>query len=289
MEQNTLKGISIYAFAAFFVICMTAFGKALGDLGYHPIEIVFYRSFGGLILISAYIIAFKKYDVLKTSRPLAHLGRSALGNTGIALWFWAVSILPLSTATSISYIAPIIVTAFSALLLKEKVGRYKWGAVFFAFCGTLFLIQPSDINASQLGLTIAIVNAFIVAGISITLRSLGKSERALTTTFYFLLFGTIATGLILPFVWTSSPELGWLLFGLILTGFINQPMKTYAFRIASASSISPVQYFGIIWATIIGYIFWEDIPTTNVIIGCAIVVSSNFIIIWREKTAKGKS
>ena len=267
---------------------MTAFGKAMGDLGHHPIETVFYRSIGGLLIISVYIIAFKKYAELKTSRARAHLGRSALGNTGIALWFWVVTLIPLSTATSISYIAPVIVTAFSALLLKEKVGPYKWGAVLFAFIGTLFLVQPGSISTSHLGITIAILNAFIVAGISITLRSLGSSERALTTTFYFMLFGTIASGIILPFVWTSMPHFGLIFFGLILTGFINQPMKTYAFRIASASAISPVQYLGVVWATIIGYVFWENVPTTNVIIGCAIVVSSNLLIIWREKTAKNK-
>ncbi len=283
MEQNTIKGMSIYALAAFFVVCMTAFGKALGDLGHHPIEVVFYRSFGGLLIISAYIVIFKKYGELKTSRPMAHLGRSALGNTGIALWFWVVTIIPLSTAVSISYIAPIIVTAFSAILLKERVGIYRWGAVMFAFVGTFFLVQPSGDGFSSLGVTIALTNAFIVAGISITLRSLESSEKALTTTFYFLLFGSIASGMLLPFVWTSMPVFGIVFFGLVLTGFINQPLKTYAIRIASASAISPVQYLGVVWAAIIGFLFWHNVPTINVVIGCAIVVSSNLIIIWREK------
>lgn len=285
-KQNTLKGISLYALAALFVVCMGAFGKAMGDAGHHPLEVVFYRALGGLIIMSIYICAFKKFDDLKTTKHKAHLSRSLVGSLAILLFFWAVSLLPLSTVTAILYLSPVLVTVMSALILKEQVGKFRWLAVAIGFLGTLFLIQPTGEAYSLLGITVALLNTVATAGVSILLRDLGSSEKTTTTIFYLFLYGTIATGLFMPFIWTGLPEIWWLVLGLVVTGFINQPLKTQAFRIADASAISPVQYFNIIWATLIGYMVWHNVPTPNIVIGCLIVITSNAIIIWREKILK---
>lgn len=284
MKQNIQHAAGLYTLACFFVVCMTAFGKVLSEVGLHPIEISFYRNAGALTILSIYIIATKKFHLLKTNRPKAQLNRAILGNIGVTIFFWACSLMPLANVTAILYLAPIILTILSAVFLKESVGIVRILAVIFGFIGALFLVQASSNDYSVLGTIMAFTNAFIIALIGISLRSLGSSEHALTTTFYFSFIGTIFIGLMVPFVWTTLPDFNWILIGLILTGLLNQPLKTQAFRLAPASIISPIQYMNIIWATIIGYLVWHDVPTINVIIGCLIVIASNLFIFWRERT-----
>ena len=284
MEQSTSKAAGLYITACLFVVAMTAFGKALSETGLHPIEIAFYRNLGGFIIVTGLILAFRRFDLLKTTRLKAQINRAFIGNIGIIMLFWATSLMPLTNVTAILYTSPIFLTLFSMIVLKEGVGATRIIAVLMGFIGTLFLMHPSGEGYSTLGVGLAVMNAMTIAAVGISLRSLGSSENAITTSFYFFLFGIFFPGVLLPFVWTGLPDISLILIGIIITGLINQPLKTHAFRLAPASVISPIQYFNVVWATIIGYFVWNDVPSMNIIIGCVIVIASNLFLLWRERT-----
>ena len=123
--------------------------------------------------------------------------------------------------------------------------------------------------------------------VAICLRWLGNTEESFTTTFYFLLFGLLLTSLFMPFVGTL-PEVNilHLIFAMGVVGVSSLLLKTQSFRLAPAALISPISYTILIWAMIFDWLIWDTIPTKNLILGAAIIICSNILILWREKSKK---
>jgi len=281
--QNSARGILLYIIAVFLIIVMNAFIKKATE--YHtPVEAVFYRGIVAMALLLGYAAAKKHYRIYQTTRLKSHLGRSICGNIGVVMVFWSYSLMPMADVTALLFAAPLIVTMLSALVLKETVGLYRWAAVITGFCGVLLIAQPSGGGYPYYGILVVLTAAFSTALVQIFLRDLGKTEDAMTTVFYFLAFGILCSGLYMIFQgsWPHPAALIPLI-GAGITGGIQLILKTQAFRLAEASLLSPIAYTSIVWATLIGWIFWGDLPGLLMVAGTIIVIASNLFIIWREK------
>ncbi len=285
MKHNILYGLFLYAAAIFTIVAMNSFAK-LATETYHPFELVFYRNLAGLIVIGLFLFWKKDMVVLKTDRPKAHIVRGLVGTLSAFLVFSAHKYLPVADATALMYAAPLIITAFSGPLLKEKVGLYRWAAVIVGFAGVLIIVSPSG-SGSLIGYAYAFAAAFTIAGVSLALRDLGHTENPTTTVFYFLLTGVVVTGIFMPFI-GSMPQIGtlWVLAGVCVAGVLQQFLKTKAFVIAPASTLSPLQFTGLVWGVLFGFLFFNDWPTAHVWIGGAVVIASNLFIVWRERKKK---
>jgi drug/metabolite transporter (DMT)-like permease len=263
---------------------MNAFVKKAAD--YHaPVEAVFYRGVIAMALLLAYAAFKGRLKTLhKTNRITSHLGRAIAGNIGVALIFWAYALMPMADVTALLLTGPLIVTVLSALLLKEKVGPYRWSAVGAGFLGVMLIAQPSGELYAGYGVLVALAASFSGALVPIFLRDLGRTEDALTTVFYFLAFGILASGVYMIFAgqWPHPAAIVPLLGAGIAAG-LQLILKTQAHRLAEVSLLSPFSYTSIVWATLIGWMFWNDLPTMSVVLGTTVVIASNLFILWRER------
>jgi drug/metabolite transporter (DMT)-like permease len=158
--------------------------------------------------------------------------------------------------------------------------------VVVGFVGVLVIVHPSG-DMFHPGTLAAFGAAFGSAVAMVTIRQLNKIDRPVTIVFYFTLLSTVMTGLMLPFSWVTPSAASWgLLLLMGLTGGVGQYFMTRAFALAPAAVISPFNYAGLLWATILGWMFWGDLPASNVYIGSAVVIASGLFILYRETRLK---
>lgn len=273
------------AVAVFLIIVMNMFAR-IANAEHTTIETVFYRNLVALILVVAVIISTRNFSLFKTTRLKDQIIRGTSGTVGMSLVFWAYTLMPMADVVAVMFTAGLMTTGISAIWLKEKVGPYRWGAVILGFVGAMIIAAPGgESEWNIMGVLVALGAAFIGgAVVSVMLRSLGKTEPALTTVFYFLSIGLILT---LPFAVTIGhmpSQTSWQpLLWCGLAGGLSLILKTQAFRYAEASLLSPVQYTSIIWATLLGFFVFSEWPADNVLLGAGVIILSNLVILWREK------
>jgi len=265
---------------------MNAGAKALQFEDMHAIEVAFIRNALAALGISAIIWLKGDFTLFKTNYLRGQLTRSLFGNTSLIFAFWAVSLLPLADIVALWFFVPIIVLILSGVILKEHIGPWRWGAVAAGFAAVSLIAQPAIEMNNWFGIAVGLLSSLLIAIVSINLRHLGqRNENPLTTTFYFLTTGTVFCGAFLPFIWTGAllnAALAWPVLLVAAAGLLSQLFKTEAFRHAQASLLTPFSYLSIFWATLIGWVFFAHVPDIYVIGGCALLILSNVLILWRE-------
>jgi len=205
-----------------------------------------------------------------------------LGAVSLVTTFAAFSLMPMAETTVLLFTASLFIPVLGVFFLGERVGPWRWAAVFIGFAGVVVMSQPGG-SVHLLGVTVALAAALMHATLQIVLRYLGRYESPETVTFYFMVIGTLVTALPLPFV-AVTPTLAEvpLLFGVGLSGALAQWLLSVAFRNAPAAIVTVFNYSGIVWATAFGWLIWNDWPLPTVLAGASIVIASNALIIWRE-------
>lgn len=289
MNPNALKGICLLSFSLFLAVLMSALSKVITSAQiFTPIEVVFWQTTIALPLVCIIIMASGHRERFKTKRLKSQLIRAISGNIGFLMMYSAYALMPMADVATLLFTGGLMTTALSALLLKEKVGPYRWSAVIIGFAGAAIAAAPSGEEWQIRGIIYALISAFIGGGIvNIMLRKLGTTEHAMTTTFYTLLCGILMT---MPYtlLYGTLPDAATMAM-IAACGFASVTIlitKTQAFRYAEASLLSPVQYTMMIWAALIGWLIWQDIPSLNVVTGAVIIIGSNLLILWRENQKK---
>jgi drug/metabolite transporter (DMT)-like permease len=197
--------------------------------------------------------------------------------------FGAVILLPLAEATTINFTVPIWAVLLSILLLREKVGVWRWSAVVLGFAGIVVIAQPGDGHFPLIGALVALGGAFMIALISIQIADLNRTDKPLTIVFYFALFSAPLTALSLPFVATGHDTQGWLLLlGIGLAGALGQLLLTAALRFGTVASVIVMDYSGLFWATLYGWLLFATLPPASTWLGAPLIVAAGLIIAWRE-------
>lgn len=281
-KDAPLIGMSAAIGAFFMLAVMNVFAKILSE-NHHVIEIAFYRNLIATLPFLIWIFVFGRTDILKINSNPAGVGiRSVLGSISLMTTFAAFAAMPMADTTAFLFTASLFIPVLGIVFLKEKVGPYRWGAVIIGFIGVIIMLGPTG-NVNPAGVTLALSAAFMHAILQTILRFLGKTEKPETVTFYFLMIGTIVAALPLPFV-ARPPTMDEIpfLFAVGLTGALAQFLLSIAFKYAPAALVTIFNYSGIIWATLFGWFIWNDWPTSAILIGGSIVISSNIFIVWRE-------
>lgn len=289
-QDNLFQAIILAFLTAFFLAAMNLFGKMLGS-HLSPLEITFVRNTTSLALLVAGFLVMGNFSQFKTKRPFAQATRALVGTIGIFLGFWAVTIMPLATATVLIFTQPLWVVLLSYPLLGEKVGLYRVLGTLAGFAGVYIVVGPnSDLGLFEI--TIGLGAGLFSGLVALCLRWLGHSENASTTVFYFLLIGALATGSFLPFTETHITDLTMLtsiiglIFGLGFFGIAQQITKTYSYRLGDASVITPISYTMIVWAGLFDYLIWGNLPSKELLMGSSLIIASNMFILWREQQSQ---
>jgi drug/metabolite transporter (DMT)-like permease len=297
--QHAGRGIAFRIGAMVCMAALSALVKWCGSRGINVFQIIFFRNAFAFVPLGIYIWRTTGFSVLRTQRPLGHLARSTIGISAMVCSFSAVQFLPLTAATAFNFASPLFMTALAALILHEKVGPHRWGAVAVGFIGVLVMVRPAPgplhpIGAAMagadhkalthlIGTGLALLGAAGAAGAMIAVREIGRTERGPTIVFYFTLAGT-AVGLVsLPFVWvTPDPATLALLILAGLIGGVGQMLLTEALRVAPVGVVAPFDYTQLIWASLFGFFIWGELPHPATLIGAGIVAASGIYILYRE-------
>jgi drug/metabolite transporter (DMT)-like permease len=224
--------------------------------------------------------------VFRTQRLRHHVLRSVSQGCSQSFLLIAFSLMPLAGAIAINFSSPLFATLASALLLKEAVGLARWAALLVGFCGVLIVTSPGA-EAFQIGALFALANAVLYGSVTAGVRSMTATESAETLTLYQLTLLTLFFALLLPLGWTSPTpvDAAWILFNGV-SNAVGQYWWTRALHLAPASAVAPFYYLSLIWASILGFAIWGEVPTISLAIGSAVVVASGLFLLWRESNAR---
>jgi drug/metabolite transporter (DMT)-like permease len=276
-------GIAYRMAAMACVACLSASVRWTGHRGIPVFEIVFFRNAFAFVPLGLYIWRTGGLSLLKTGRPLGHLHRAAVGLVGMVCSFFALQRLPLTEATAFTFAAPLFMTALSAVVLREFVGRHRWGAVVVGFIGVLIMVRPEPGHMNVAGVAFALTAALGSAMAMVQIRQIAVTEKGPTIVFYFTLAGAILGLTVSLFDWvTPDPlTLSVLIVGGLIGG-VGQLFLTEAIRVAPVGVVAPFDYSQLIWATGLGYLIWGELPHTATLAGALVVAASGIYILHRE-------
>jgi drug/metabolite transporter (DMT)-like permease len=253
---------------------------------YHPIQIMFCRSFFTFFLLLGIVLHRSSWTGLKTNQKGYQTLRAIIMAASIPFYIYAFKILPLADAYAVAYVAPLFMAIFSIPILGEKIEKHAWIAICVGFAGILIMMRPGSIVFSLGGLS-ALVGGILWALALVMGRKLSKTEKNLSLTLWFMGACILLSSSFAPFCW-QTPSLGdWGLFALSgMVGGVALMAITRAFELAPASIVGPLDYLIFVFGALIGYMVWGDIPDTFVIIGAFILVLSGLYLVYHEARRK---
>jgi drug/metabolite transporter (DMT)-like permease len=249
-------------------------------------EVVFFRCLFSLVPCLALLAATGGFRRLRTQRLKEHIGRGAMQFISMMCIFAAFGLMPLADAVSISFSSPLFLTLLSIPLLGERVGRHRWAAVLVGFLGVLVMIRAGGGfggGIASTGALLALLSALIGASVTIAVRRMTLTEATATLVTYQALVTTVLSAVLLPFAWTTPDWQDVLAMAAIgLCSAVGQYWWTQAFRFAPAAVAAPFSYLAMIWALLLGYFVWGDVPTPLLLTGAMVVAVSGLYILYRE-------
>lgn len=257
--------------------------------GYSFDEVLFFRVLASLVTIALIVLPRTGVAAFYTRRLGAHFSRSVMQTAGQSCLIIAFGLMPLGGAIAINFSAPLFATLLAAVWLKERIGAARGAALLVGFFGVLLVAAPGA-DTFRLGALFAIANAVLYGTVTTAVRGLASTESAETLTIYQMLFMTAIFALGLPlfgFVWPTNGDLVALLVNGVFNA-IGQYWWTRALALAPPAAIGPFYYFSLVWALLLGFAFWGEIPTPPLIAGSAIVVASGLFLLWHESRGRNR-
>ena len=281
-------GIATFIGNLLLMALLSAAVRELVNRDYPLSEVMLFRylfaaGFFWIILLSTAGLA-----ELATGRPVDHAIRSVSGIVSLGLLYFALTRIPIADATAISYAAPIFITVLSIFLLGEVIGLQRWLAVVAGFVGVLLIARPGA-GGWDIGVIAAAGSAFTGALVAIWLRKLSSSEKSVTIgTYYNNLGCLVCLAWVLLSGWLTPRSSDLLLFlGFGLGCGLQQWLLTVSFRYAEASLLAPFEYLAMVFAAIVGFMFWGEVPVLTTWIGAGVIAASGmFIFVRRQKRMK---
>lgn len=275
-------GITSVLIGLFCMSLMDACAKLLGE-GYAISQIILARNgIGALVVLVFVALSGRGFWRLRAHRLDLLFWRIVFSLGAGFLFFTGLRYLPLADAFAIAFTAPLFITALSGPLLGEQVGFRRWAAVIVGFLGVLVVIQPGTASfrpEAFLPLGAALCYAF-------TMLVSRRMTREMTTSaimFWSSLGAALAALVLMPSQWqtpTRDDLAVFLFMGVI--GTLGMSLITQGYRFAPAAVIAPFDYSALLWAVLLGWLIWQDIPGINVWIGAAILIGSGLYILHRE-------
>lgn len=271
-------------------LCFTIMGSLIKATPDVPVgEAVFFRAFFTLPVVVVWLVL--THDLrngLKVSNRMMHARRALAGCCAMGLGFAGLRFIPLPEATALRFITPVFILIFAALILGERFKIFRLFAVCLGLIGVGIIMWPrmtfdlSDL--AFLGVIFTLASAALAGLAQVFVRSMAQTESTAAIAFYFMATAAALSLLTLPFGWVV-PTLrdGSLLVCAGIVGGFGQILQTSAFRQAEAGIIAPFTYAAMIWALVIGFIVFDEIPTSATLIGVVFVMSAGSLIVWRER------
>lgn len=278
----TAAGIAYICAGSFCLAVNDALAKYLDD--FLPVmEIIFFRMLFALPLIIASGLAMGGRQALVTRAPWLQIGRGFVAIAAPLAYITGLAVLPLAANAAISFASPLFITLLAVLVLGERPGWRQWMATWVGFAGVLSVIQPGT-DIFTWGAFLPLIAALAYALIMLSARTLAnKGDSIWVTMLYATAVPLVISAVLLPWVWVTPALKLWpALIGVGLVGGGAITLITQAFRVGSASVVAPFDYSGLLWAALIGWLFWDEIPTIAAFIGMLVIILSGVYLALRQ-------
>ena len=245
-------------------------------------EVLFFRGFFGILFYFFIIPKQRVKNFYYTKRAGLHFLRCVFGLIALIAIFIALRNLPLATVVSISFAAPIFTTIFSIFFLSEKVGFYRWLAVFVGFFGIIIITEPgfSSLNIYYI---YPIIFCLGLSYVAIAIRQLSTTEPVWLISLNFSAAITIVSLFTIPFGWIMPNVQDLFLLSLIgIFGGVANLWLSQSYKFSEVSLVTPLKYLALVFAIIFGYFIWDEVPTIKTLSGALLVIISSIIIFRRE-------
>ena len=263
--------------AGFLFGCMGVFVK-LGAPSFSHIELVFYRSFVGLLMV--YAIMRQQRVSLATKHWRAHLWRDISGTVALMLFFYCITVLPLATAVTLNYTAPLFLTVLTLAVFKDKFHAPLAFAIALGFCGVVLLLHPTLQRDQLLSGVLGLISGFLAGVALLNVKHLAMiGEPDTRTVFYFALTATIGSGawMIHDGVHAITPRSFAILLGLGASGTFAQLVMTRAYRVGKTLVVGSLAYSTIIFASLFGILLWHEVLPLSSWLGMALIIAGGVI------------
>lgn len=284
-HRSKLLGIFYMLGGGFAITLQDAFSKLLTEV-YPTGEIIFYRGLFTFIPIAVLIWHAGGSKCLWIANPRGQLLRAVIAACTMLLIVNSFRVLPLADVIIVLFVGPLIATALATPLLGEKVGLRRWMAVAVGFVGVLIMMQPQGFNL-QLLLLLPLAAAVFSTLRDIVTRHISSTENSTSILFYSIVAVTLTGLATMSYDWHPFEMRHLHLFFAagVLNG-IAHFLMIQSFRYAEVSLVSPFKYANVIWAIILGYLIWGELPATHMLIGAVFIVVSGLYIMRHETGAK---
>jgi len=259
-------------------------GLKLLSAHYPPFQVAALRGAASLPLVLAWALSTAgPRSLLRVRWPL-HLLRGAMGVAMMASFVYALRTLPLATAYSIFFIAPLLITALSVPFLGERVGPRRWIAIAVGLLGVVVLLRPSGEGMLSLAAVAVLLAALMYAVSAITVQLLARTDSTQAMVVWVMVLMTFGAGAIAWPHWIAiRPGDLWVIAGVGVAGAIGQYAITEAFRLGEASLLAPLEYTALVWGVLLDATLWGVLPDSITWIGAAIIIASGLYLMRRER------
>jgi len=301
MKNNNTKGIILILTAMLIFAVQDSLMKYIyNSVSLYEVYII--RTVVSFILVIVFLKILKKPIVFKTHYPLLTLCRVILFFFGFSSFYISLTIMPLATATALFFVTPFLITIFAKFILKDQIGLRRWIAVIVGFIGVYIILNPNFDDFDYFSLT-PILCAFCYSLSMIIIKKTSEKDNVYQQMFQFYIGATIISIIFYFFIgdgryntidnpaaqfifreWFSNLEFS--LIYMIALGFTAAAaflLIFSAYRIASPAVVSPFEYSILIWSTLSGWIFFNEVPDINTMIGMFLIVIGGIYIFIREK------
>jgi drug/metabolite transporter (DMT)-like permease len=264
--------------------CLTAMVVIVRNLSddLHPFEIAFFRCSLGLLMLLP-ILLRNGVKSMHTKNIGSMALRSAFHTGGMLFYFMALTLMPLAELSSLTFLAPLVITVLAVLLLGEKLGIRRIASLFVGFLGALIILRPG-FEVIGTGALYALGSVFSWAGAVIIIKHLSRSNSSVTITIYGLFFLSLFTFIPALFVW-SWPTLDqyfWL-FALAAVGTVGQLLFTESMKVADVTLVMPFDFAKLIYASLFGFFIFSEVPSFWTFVGGGVIFASSTYVAYRER------
>jgi drug/metabolite transporter (DMT)-like permease len=251
---------------------------------------VFFRSFFAIPVILIWLVQRGQLRVgLKAKNPMGHVWRGLFGTVAMGLTFAGLGLLPLPEVTAIGFATPIFTVLLAAVMLGERIRLFRVSAVALGLAGVIIILWPrfggTDLgDAATLGAILILGATMLRALVQVHLRQLVQNEHTAAIVFYFSVTASVLALFTAPFGWVvpSWEMLGWLITAGLIGG-VAQILVTSSYRFGSVSMLAPYDYTSMLFAIVLGYFLFDELPTALMLAGSALVIVAGVLVIWRER------
>ena len=285
---SSLRGILCMLGGALSLTINDAMAKYLTQ-SYPVGQVMALRGLSIILLLIAFLFFMNNLKALKIFSWKGHLFRAGAMTGSTFFFITGLSLLPITDAIAIAFVAPILTTILGVVILREAVSWKRWAAIFVGFFGVIIILQPTN-DAFKIAAIAPMGAAAFGAARDVITRAISGSENSLSILFTSMLMITIAGFLTYPLGWSAvKPSHIWIFITSSLLVGLAQYLMIEAFRLGEVALISPFKYSSLLWATLIGLVIWNDLPSKHVVLGAFILILSGIYLLRNEVTNGGKN